>query len=730
MSAWRATSDAALERRVAALEASGRGEGWTEGAAGHGRTYRFSDPDGHPMSIYFESEYFEPAGDEVPTLKNQPQRMSTRGAAVRRLDHVNVWCRDIDVNSAYMVDTLGFRISEQVIGDDGRLVGSWLHVTPKSYDLAYGRVDPAGVGGRLHHVAFAVDAREYVMRAADVFLDAGVRIECGPAKHAVQQTCFLYAFEPGGNRIEVITDGRLLLAPDWPTGHVDDGGAQARPGMGDVDARELVHLRDASGRGHGMTHDSHEEETHGTEEPAGGPRRDRPGRAPAQLPARRVHLPGRAGRVHELAARAERVARDRGPLRPVAPHGQPLLLGPDALKLLSDTGDQQLRELPVNTAKQFVPTATHGGVIGDGILFHEDENEFVYVGRAPAANWLQFHAETGGYDVEVALRRPLAVAPVRQPVHARVLPVPDPGPERVADHREAQRRPAREGAVLPHGRDERRRAAGPHAAPRHGGRARTRALGPVRDHGKIRDAILEAGKEFGLEPVGLARVLVQHAGVRVDPLAAARRSTRARSCARTASGSRPSSYEAINALAGSFVSDDIEDYYLNPWELGYGSFVKFDHDFIGREALEKVDPDAQRKKVTLAWNDDDLAKILTSVFDREGAGYQVFDLPNANYGSSNYDAVIDADGNRRRPVAVHRLQREREAGALAGDRRPGEPDRHRARVVWGEPDGGSRKTTVQPHEQMEVRAVVSPVPYSDVVRASYAEGWRTKEAVR
>jgi catechol 2,3-dioxygenase len=215
VSAWRATSDAALERRVAAIEASDRGEGWTEGVVGHGRTYRFSDPDGHPMSLYYESEYFVPVGDQVPTLKNQPQRMSTRGAAVRRLDHVNVWCRDIDVNSAYVVDTLGFRVSERVMGDDGRLVGSWLHVTPKSYDLAYGRVDPAGVGGRLHHVAFAVDAREYVMRAADVFLDAGVTIEAGPAKHAVQQTCFLYAFEPGGNRIEVITDGRLLLAPDW-----------------------------------------------------------------------------------------------------------------------------------------------------------------------------------------------------------------------------------------------------------------------------------------------------------------------------------------------------------------------------------------------------------------------------------------------------------------------------------------------------------------------------------
>jgi catechol 2,3-dioxygenase len=213
--AWRTASAAALERRAAAVEASGRGLGWVDGAVGHGRTFRFTDPDGHAMSIYYDSEYHVATGDQVPTLRNQPQRMSTRGAAVRRLDHVNVWAREIEVNSAYMVEVLGFRISEQVL-DDGRQLGSWLHVTPKSYDLAYGRIDPDGMSGRLHHVAYAVDAREYVLRAADVFLDAGVRIEAGPAKHAVQQTFFLYAFEPGGNRVEVITDGRLILAPDWP----------------------------------------------------------------------------------------------------------------------------------------------------------------------------------------------------------------------------------------------------------------------------------------------------------------------------------------------------------------------------------------------------------------------------------------------------------------------------------------------------------------------------------
>ena len=49
--------------------------------------------------------------------------------------------------------------------------------------------------------------------------------------------------------------------------------------------------------------------------------------------------------------------------------------------------------------------------------------------------------------------------------------------------------------------------------------------------------------------------------------------------------------------------------------------------------------------------------------------------------------------------------------------------------MWGEPDGGTRKTTVQPHRQKEVRVVVSPVPYSEVVRKEYAEGWRSNAIV-
>jgi vanillate/3-O-methylgallate O-demethylase len=74
--------------------------------------------------------------------------------------------------------------------------------------------------------------------------------------------------------------------------------------------------------------------------------------------------------------------------------------GPDALKLVSDVGINSVANFPVNMAKQFVPCTPSGHVIGDGILFHLDEDEFVWVGRNPAANWLGFHAETGGYKLD------------------------------------------------------------------------------------------------------------------------------------------------------------------------------------------------------------------------------------------------------------------------------------------------------------------------------------------
>ncbi len=99
--------------------------------------------------------------------------------------------------------------------DDGVPAAVWYHVADKSYDLVY-TSDWTGSTGRLHHVAFATDQREDILRAADVMLEAGIHIETGPHKHAIQQTFFFYVWEPGGNRIELCNAGaRLVLAPDW-----------------------------------------------------------------------------------------------------------------------------------------------------------------------------------------------------------------------------------------------------------------------------------------------------------------------------------------------------------------------------------------------------------------------------------------------------------------------------------------------------------------------------------
>ncbi len=167
--------------------------------------------------------------------------------------------------------------------------------------------------------------------------------------------------------------------------------------------------------------------------------------------------------------------------------------------------------------------------------------------------------------------------------------------------------------------------------------------GPYEDAERIRNAILEAGQEFGIEPVG-SRAYSSNtleSGWIPSPLPAIYSSEAERAYREWLP---VDSYEATNALAGSFVSDDIEDYYLNPWELGYGSFVKFDHDFIGRDALEKIDPTTQRSKVTLAWNSEDLGEIMSSLLEQDETSAQFFDLPNANYGSSNFDSVVDASG--------------------------------------------------------------------------------------
>ena len=211
----RARSPQALERRVAALKGSEFAIGWVDGDMGQGPAFRCRDPDGHIVELYYETEWYQAPPELKPALKNQAQRFPARGVNVRRLDHLNCLAVDIKANRLFFENYLGLRTTEQIVLNDGTEAAMWMTMSNKSYDFAYTR-DHYGKKGRFHHVTYALDSREEILRAADIFLENGVHIETGPHKHAIQQTFFLYVWEPGGNRVEVANAGaRLILAPDW-----------------------------------------------------------------------------------------------------------------------------------------------------------------------------------------------------------------------------------------------------------------------------------------------------------------------------------------------------------------------------------------------------------------------------------------------------------------------------------------------------------------------------------
>ena len=245
---FRASSPEALQRRVAAIEATGLGRGWEDGDPGYGPVYVFADPDGHEMGVYYETEWYRATGDLKPALKNQAQAYPGRGVSVRRIDHINYLAVDPVANRDFAVDTLGGMVTEQIVLDDGgrRQLDTF---TNKGYDAVWTR-DNTGTAGRLHHLSFAVDSRDDVIRAADIALEQGVHIETGPHKHTIQQSFFLYVWEPAGNRIELDNPGaRLVFAPDWQPIDWSAAGAGQGSGLGPADHLHVPHARHAAGPG-------------------------------------------------------------------------------------------------------------------------------------------------------------------------------------------------------------------------------------------------------------------------------------------------------------------------------------------------------------------------------------------------------------------------------------------------------------------------------------------------
>ena len=389
------------------------------------------------------------------------------------------------------------------------------------------------------------------------------------------------------------------------------------------------------------------------------------------------------------------------------------LKGPDALKLLTRLGINSLANLRPGVSKQFMACNELGQFIGDCVLHDLGEHTYELISGMTLHNWVQFHAETGGYDV--AVERDLATSDNTTGRRINFRYEVD-GPNAAAIFDEVVEGGAPEMGFF---RTATVKIAGVdvlalrHSMAGHNGVE----LSGAYEHGNtVRSALIAAGEKYDLR-LGGARAYFStpfESGWVAYPLPAIYTSddTKAFRAWLPADG-----WEAKYQIAGSFRSDDVTDYYMTPFELGYGHIIKFDHDFIGREALEKMDRSRQRKKVTLVWNKDDVTRIFGSIL-QPGLPFKSIQLPVADYGTQQRDAVHTENGDL---VGVSTLcgytANEFEMISLAMVAPDYATPGTRLVLTWGEPDGGSRKARVERHQQTSVRVLVAPVPYAASVRA-------------
>jgi vanillate/3-O-methylgallate O-demethylase len=402
--------------------------------------------------------------------------------------------------------------------------------------------------------------------------------------------------------------------------------------------------------------------------------------------------------------------------------------GPDAAKFLEGLAINSFANFGTNRAKHFVPVSPDGYVIGDMIIFRENETKFIIVGRAPSANWVRYNATLGRHKVKVthdprSPSRPDGKQVTR--VHYR-FQIQGPDAPKVLDKMNGGPVPDIKffhvGQMNVAGRKV--------PALRHGmaGAPGLEIWGPYTDKEEVQNAILKAARDAGVNLLQVgARAYSTNtleSGWIPSPLPAIYTGDELKAYREWLG---EDSYEANASIGGSFVSDDIRDYYTSPYELGYGIYVKFDHDFVGRAALEKMKDKPHRKKVTFEWNAEDLLKVIGSSFKPGEANYKWVDLPQPNYASSGFDKVLH--GNKVVGLSMFNGYSFNERCMLSlGIVDPDVKEGDVLTLVWGEPDGGTNKTSTEKHKQAEIRVRVSPTPYAREARENYADSWRKRVA--
>jgi vanillate/3-O-methylgallate O-demethylase len=374
--------------------------------------------------------------------------------------------------------------------------------------------------------------------------------------------------------------------------------------------------------------------------------------------------------------------------------------GPDATRLLSAVSANDYEKFAIGQAKQLVPVTANGDIVTDGILLRTADNAYVLSGIPAAQHWVQYHGEKGGYDVAFDTDPSTTFRGGADP---RIFRYQVQGPQAKALVEEVfggPLPPAKFFHSIPltlAGRDMR--------ALRHNmsGQDGYEFIGAWDDAKAVKEAFLTTGEEYGIVHVGqwaYASASVESGwipspvpGIYTDPGLADYRQWLPLF---GIEGKRP--------LDGSFYSDRIEDYYVSPWELGYGRSISFNHDFIGRDALLAARETAPRTKVTLVLNPEDAAR-----HDLAGGGFYL------TYARHRVEAGGTLAG------LTHQTATIAAAGAILSltllDKRHAAPGTE-VTVVWGEHPGPG----TDPDAELgfpRIRATVAPAPFDEHARKAY-----------
>jgi vanillate/3-O-methylgallate O-demethylase len=386
--------------------------------------------------------------------------------------------------------------------------------------------------------------------------------------------------------------------------------------------------------------------------------------------------------------------------------------GPDAARLLGRVSIQNLGNFSPDRAKQFIACTPRGHVVGDCIAFCLAPDSYVLVSGMQIFNWVRYNAETGGYNVTLELdnasvfnakgRRTNFRFQLEGPTAGKIFnEIVDGGAPEIAFFRCVSLKiGGHDVRVLRHGM---------------AGHMGVEMFGPFDEMEAVRSLIVAAGKRHGLLQGGTKAYFTTlfESGWLPYPFPGIYTGEELRPYREWLAAD---SFESNVQLAGSFQSSDVEDYYVTPWDLGFGHLLKFDHDFIGREALERMSKQPKRKKMTLVWNRDDLVKVFTSQFGN-GPRFKAMEFPSIYFGWPQLDAVRDSSGSLA-GVSFHcgYTSNEGEVLSLAAINESQAIPGKELILTWGEPNGGSAKPQVERHEQTTIRVVVAPCPYPKSVQ--------------